>query len=142
MLSYIIPFLASTLVLISFILFIFTGVMKKILYFFFDPQWVNVVLVFRMFAGFAVIAGAPASGAPSLMIFIGASIVFFAFATPLTSTENLEKMADWWLSLSIITLKLWGLMWMVIWFLLGYIALPSESKLAIMIASYLDNYLF
>jgi hypothetical protein len=141
-LAYIIPVLASFLVLISFLLFLFSGLMKKVLYFFFDPQMVNIVLVFRMFAGFAVIAGAPASAAPTLMIFVGATIIFFAFATPLTTPENLDKMAQWWLSLPIITLKFWGLLWMVIWFLLGYIALPSDSFIAITMSSYMDDYLF
>jgi hypothetical protein len=128
--AYVIPALIAVLFFISFALFLFTGFTKKHLYFFFDQRWVNVVIVFRMLAGFIVIAAAPASGAPNLMLFLGVGIVFVAFTTPFVSDERLDELAEWWLSLSTLTLKLWALSWMFIWFLLGYIALPEDSYFA------------
>ena len=140
--AYVIPALALILFLISFALFLFSGFTQKHLYFFFDQKWVSVVLVFRMFAGFIVIAAAPASGAPMLMILVGIAIIFLAFTTPFMSNEKLAELAQWWLSLSPLTLKLWGLTWMIIWLLIAYIALPAESLIAINLSEYINKLLF
>ncbi|MDX2506472.1 MAG: hypothetical protein QNL62_18615 [Gammaproteobacteria bacterium] len=139
--AYIIPALAAILFLISFALFLLTGFTKKQLYFFFDPQHVNVVFVVRMLSGFIVLAVAPASGAPELMLFLGAGIIFVAFTTPFLSDERLEQLGDWWLSLSNWALKFWALGWMLIWFFFGYIALPKESYLATYISSYISAFM-
>ncbi len=139
--AYIIPVLASILFFISFVLFLFSGFMKKHLYFFFDPNWANFVIVFRTLSGFVVLAAAPASGSPGLMLFLGAAIIFFAFTIPFMSDERLEAMAEWWLSLSSLMLKLWAILWMLIWFFLGYLALPEDSQIASLISSYLNQVL-
>lgn len=137
--AYIIPVLFAILFLISFALFLFTGFTQKHLYFFFDQKWVNVVIVLRMLTGFIVIASAPASGAPNLMLFLGVGIIFIAFTTPFVSNARLNELAEWWLSLSTLTLKLWSLSWMFIWFLLGYIALPKDSYFAAYIATHISK---
>ena len=139
--AYVIPALAAILFMISALLFLFSGFMKKHLYFFFDQKWVNVVIVLRMLTGFIVIAAAPASGAPNLMLFLGVGIVFIAFTTPFLSDERLDELAEWWLSLSNLTLKFCALSWMFIWFLFGYIALPKDSYPAIYISSYISKFL-
>ena len=139
--AYIIPALAAILFLISFALFLFTGFTKKHLYFFFDQKWVNVVVVVRILAGFLVLAAAPASGAPELMLILGAGIIFIAFTTPFMSDENLEALAKWWQSLSNLVLKFWALLWMLVWFLFGYIALPEGSYFAVYISSYISKLL-
>ena len=137
--AYIIPALAVILFLISFALFLFTGFSKSHLYFFFDQKWINVVIVVRTLTGFLVLAGAPASGAPELMLFLGAGILFIAFTTPFMSIERLETLAEWWQSLSNLALKFWALLWMLIWFLFGYIALPENSYFANYISLYLSK---
>jgi NADH:ubiquinone oxidoreductase subunit 6 (subunit J) len=139
--AYVIPILITGLFFISASLFVFTGLTKKLLFFFFDPKWINVVIVLRMLSGFIILASAPASGAPNLMLFLGAIVIFIAFTTPFTAEEHLEKMAEWWLSLSTLTLKLWALLWMLIWFLFGYISLPENSYYTLYIDSYLHELL-
>ncbi len=139
--AYVIPALAAVLFLISLLLFIFTGFMKKRLYFFFEQKWVNVVIVLRMLAGFLVIASAPASGAPNLMLFLGVAVIFIAFTTPFVSTQRLDELGEWWLSLSTLTLKLWALSWMLVWFLFIYIALPEDSYFAAYISAYINEYI-
>jgi hypothetical protein len=138
--TYVIPILIACLFFISVSLFIFTGLTKKILFVFFDPKWINIVIVFRMLSGFIILASAPASGAPNLMLFLGSAIIFIAFTTPFTSEERLENLANWWLSLSNLTLKFWALSWMLIWFLFGYISLPENSYFAVYIASHFQQY--
>jgi hypothetical protein len=125
--AYVIPALAVILFMISFALFLFSKFTQTKLYFFFDPKWTNSVIVFRMLAGFIVIAAAPASGAPMLMILVGIAILFIALTVPFTSDEKLHELGHWWLSLSTFTLKIWGILWMFIWFIIGYIALPKDS---------------
>lgn len=137
--AYIIPVLASILFFISLVLFLFSGFMKKHLFFFFDPEWANYVIVFRTLSGFLVLAAAPASGSPEIMLFLGAAIIFFAFLIPFMSDDRLEAMAEWWLSLSSLKLKLWAILWMFIWFLLGYLALPKDSQIASLISPYLNQ---
>ena len=137
--AYIIPALAAILFLISFALFLFTGFTKNHLYFFFDQKWVNVVIVVRTLTGFLVLAAAPASGAPELMLVLGAGIIFIAFTTPFMSDEHLEALAEWWQSRSNLTLKFWALSWMLIWFVFGYIALPEDSYITAYISSYIGN---
>lgn len=139
--AYIIPALAAVLFLISFALFLFTGFTKNHLYFFFDQKWVNVVVVVRILAGFLVLAAAPASGAPELMLILGAGIIFIAFTTPFMSDEHLDALAEWWLSLSNLVLKFWALLWMLVWFLFGYLALPGDSYLAVYISSHITELL-
>lgn len=138
---HVIPALAAVLFLISFILFLFTGFTKKRLYFFFDQKWVNVVIVVRLLTGFLILAAAPASGAPEIMLILGAGIIFIGFTTPFVSDEHLEALADWWLSLSNLALKAWALLWMLIWFLFGYVALPKDSPIATYISTYISNIL-
>jgi len=140
--AYVIPALALILFFISFALFLFSGFTQKHLFFFFDQKWVSFVIVFRMFAGFIVIAAAPASGAPMLMILVGIVIIFVAFTTPFMSDSMLAELAEWWLSLSPLTLKLWGLTWMIIWLLVIYIALPSDSYMAQYLSAFFGKYLF
>jgi hypothetical protein len=140
--AYVIPALAVLLSFISFALFLFSGFTQKHLYFFFDHKWANVVIVFRVFAGFVVIAAAPASGAPMLMILVGIAILFVAITSPFMSDQNLTDLADWWLSLSPLSLKLWGLSWMVIWLLIAYISLPGDSAAIIYLSSLFSQYLF
>ena len=137
--AYIIPTLAAALFLISFVLFLFTGFTKKHLFFFFDQKWVTVVIVVRIITGFLILGAAPASGAPELMLVLGAGIIFIAFTTPFVSDEKLDALAQWWLSLSNLMLKFWSLAWMLVWFLFGYIALPSDSYFAAYISAYLSQ---
>lgn len=139
--AYIIPGLALILFFMSLGLFLFTGFSKKHLYFFFDQKWINVVVVVRTLAGFLVLAGAPASGAPELMLVLGAGVIFIAFTTPFMSDERLEDIAQWWQSLSNLTLKFWALLWMLIWFIFGYIALPKGSYFDVQITSFLSSLL-
>lgn len=139
--AYIIPALAAILFTVSFALLIFTRFTKKRLYFFFDQKWVNSVIVLRTLIGFVVLAAAPASGAPELMLLLGAGFLFLAFTTPLVSNERLDALAEWWLSLSTLALKLWALLWMLIWFVIGYIALPKDSYFSIYISSYINQFL-
>jgi|GEM_PF-2462436 len=138
--AYVIPALTAILFFISLALFIFSGFMKKVLFVFFDDKWVNVVIVFRMLAGFVIIAAAPASGAPVLMIFVGIVIIFVAFTTSFVSNSRLEELADWWISLPILTIKGWALLWMIIWFLFGYIASPPDAFYTVYITDYLNQY--
>ncbi|MFK5894435.1 MAG: hypothetical protein QM504_14540, partial [Pseudomonadota bacterium] len=84
LMAYVIPALTAILFLISLALFLFSEFTQRHLYFFFDPKWINLVIVFRMLAGFVVIAAAPASAAPMLMILVGVAIIFIAFTTPFT----------------------------------------------------------
>ena len=139
--AYIIPALAAILFLISLALFLFTGFTQRRLHFFFDQKWINVVIILRTLTGFIILAAAPASGAPELMLFLGAGIIFLAFTTPFMSDEHLVALSEWWLSRSTLMLKLWALSWMLVWLLFAYIALPEDSYYAVYISSYISELL-
>ena len=139
--AYIISLLAAIMVFISLLLFLFSTTVQKILNIFFNPNYYKYILVFRLFAGVIIIASAPASGSPFLMNIFGAIVFFVALVNPLLPDEKLIEMEQWWLALSWWQLKLWSLVWMVIWFFIAYIALPRDAYYAQPIFEVLDQFI-
>ena len=125
--AYIITFIASVLLLISFMLLIFTSTMKKLLFFFFDARWINTVIVIRMLMGFVIIAAAPFTGFPNLMLFLGIAIIFLAITMPFFSEEQLELMAEWWLLQSNWMLRLYALVFIPVWLFFVIASLPDPT---------------
>ena len=127
--AYVITTIASILFLISFLLFFFTSPMKKLLFFFFDPRWINAVIVIRMLMGFIIIAAAPFTGFPNLMLFLGIAVIFLAITMPFFSEESLAQMGQWWLSQSNWMLRFYALVFMPIWLFFMLASLPDPTLL-------------
>ncbi len=127
--AYIITFIATVLFLISVLLFFFTGTMKRLLYFFFDERWINVVIIIRMLMGFIIIAAAPFTGFPNMMLFLGIAIIFLAMTMPFLSENSLDQMAQWWLLQSNWMLRFYALVFAPIWLFFIFASLPDPAIL-------------
>jgi len=127
--AYIITSIASILLLISLMLLIFTPPMKKLLYFFFSPRWINAVIVVRMLMGFIIIAAAPFTGFPNMMLFLGIIVIFLAMTMPFFSEESLIQMSEWWLAQSNWMLRLYAIVFVPIWLFFVIASLPDPSML-------------
>ncbi len=127
--AYIITFIATVLFLISVLLFFFTGTMKRLLYFFFDERWINVVIIIRMLMGFIIIAAAPFTGFPNMMLFLGIAIIFLAMTMPFLSETSLDQMAQWWLLQSNWMLRFYALVFAPIWLFFIFASLPDPAIL-------------
>ncbi len=127
--AYIITFIATVLFLISVLLFFFTGTMKRLLYFFFDERWINVVIIIRLLMGFIIIAAAPFTGFPNMMLFLGIAIIFLAMTMPFFSESSLDQMAQWWLLQSNWMLRFYALIFAPIWLFFIFASLPDPAIL-------------
>ncbi len=127
--AYIITFIATVLFLISVLLFFFTGTMKRLLYFFFDERWINAVIIIRMLMGFIIIAAAPFTGFPNMMLFLGIAIIFLAMTMPFFSEDSLDQMAQWWLLQSNWMLRFYALIFAPIWMFFIFASLPDPAIL-------------
>ncbi len=127
--AYIITFIACVLFLISIMLFFFTTTMKHLLYFFFDERWINAVIIIRMLMGFIIIAAAPFTGFPNMMLFLGIAIIFLAMTMPFFSANSLDQMAQWWLLQSNWMLRLYALIFAPIWLFFIFASLPDPTIL-------------
>ena len=127
--AYIITSIASVLLLIAVMLFLFTSLMKKLLHFFFDPRWINAVIIVRMLIGFIIIASAPFTGFPNMMLFLGIAVIFLAMTMPFFSEESLHEMSDWWLAQSNWMLRFYALIFVPIWMFFIFASLPDPTIL-------------
>ena len=127
--AYIITSIASILFLISLMLLLFTSPMKKLLHFFFAPRWINAVIVIRMLMGFIIIAAAPFTGFPNMMLFLGIVVIFLAMTMPFLSEESLHEMSEWWLAQSNWMLRLYALIFAPIWLFFIFASLPDPAIL-------------
>ena len=127
--AYVITFIAGVLFTISLLLLLFTSSMKHVLYFFFDARWINAVIIIRMLMGFIIIAAAPFTGFPNMMLFLGIAIIFLAMTLPFFSEESLAQMAEWWLAQSNWMLRLYALIFAPIWLFFMFASLPDPSIL-------------
>ena len=125
--AYIITSIASILFLISLMLLLFTSPMKKLLHFFFAPRWINAVIVIRMLMGFIIIAAAPFTGFPNMMLFLGIAVIFLAMTMPFLSEDSLHEMSDWWLAQSNWMLRLYALIFAPIWLFFMFASLPDPA---------------
>ena len=127
--AYIITSIASVLFLISIMLLLFTGTMKKLLFFFFAPRWINAVIVIRMLMGFVIIGAAPFTGYPNLMLFLGIAVIFLGMTMPFMSERSLDDMALWWQLQSNWMLRLYALIFAPIWLFFMFASLPDHTLL-------------
>ncbi|NOQ78576.1 MAG: hypothetical protein GQ546_04175 [Gammaproteobacteria bacterium] len=103
--------------------------MKKILFFFFAPRWINVVIVIRMLMGFIIIAAAPFTGFPNMMLFLGIAVIFLGMTMPFISEDSLDAMALWWQEQSNWMLRLYALIFAPIWLFFIFASLPDYTIL-------------
>lgn len=129
LMAYIITSVASVLLFISLMLFIFTPPMKKILHFFFAPRWISAVIIIRMLMGFIIIAAAPFTGFPNMMLFLGIAVIFLAMTMPFFSEDSLNQMSQWWMSQSNWMLRFYALIFIPIWMFFIFASLPDPSVL-------------
>jgi hypothetical protein len=127
--AYVITTIATILFLISVLLFFFTGPMKRLLFFFFDPRFINAVIIIRMLMGFIIIAAAPFTGFPNLMLFLGIAVIFLAITMPFFSEESLIKMGQWWLSQSNWMMRFYALIFAPFWLFFMFASLPDPTLL-------------
>jgi len=127
--AYIITSIASVLFLISIMLLLFTGTMKKLLFFFFAPRWINAVIVIRMLMGFVIIGAAPFTGYPNMMLFLGIAVIFLGMTMPFMSERSLDDMALWWQLQSNWMLRLYALIFAPIWLFFMFASLPDHTLL-------------
>ncbi len=127
--AYVITSIASILFLISIMLLLFTSPMKKLLFFFFSPRWINAVIVLRMLMGFIIIAAAPFTGFPNMMLFLGILVIFLGMTMPFMSDNSLDQMALWWQQQSNWMLRLYALIFAPIWLFFIFASLPDQSLL-------------
>jgi len=127
--AYIITFIAGVLFTISLLLLFFTSPMKQLLYFFFDSRWINAVIIIRMLMGFIIIAAAPFTGFPNMMLFLGIAIIFLAMTMPFFAEESLDQMAQWWQLQSNWMLRLYALIFAPVWLFFALASLPDPALL-------------
>ena len=127
--AYIITSIASVLFLVSIMLLLFTGTMKKLLFFFFAPRWINAVIVIRMLMGFVIIGAAPFTGYPNMMLFLGIAVIFLGMTMPFMSERSLDDMALWWQLQSNWMLRLYALIFAPIWLFFMFASLPDHTLL-------------
>ncbi len=127
--AYVITSIASILFLISLMLLFFTSTMKKILFFFFAPRWINVVIVIRMLMGFIIIAAAPFTGFPNMMLFLGIAVIFLGMTMPFISEDSMISMAKWWMDQSNWMLRLYALIFAFVWSFFIFASLPDHTLL-------------
>ncbi|MDX2504511.1 MAG: hypothetical protein QNL62_08550 [Gammaproteobacteria bacterium] len=127
--AYIITFIAGVLFVTSLLLLFFTSPMKQLLYFFFAARWINAVIIIRMLMGFIIIAAAPFTGFPNLMLFLGIVIIFLAMTMPFFSEQSLQQMAQWWQLQSNWMLRLYALIFAPIWLFFALASLPDPALL-------------
>lgn len=127
--AYVITSIASILFLISLMLLLFTTTMKDILFFFFAPRWINAVIVIRMLMGFIIIAAAPFTGFPNMMLFLGIAVIFLGMTMPFFSERSLDEMALWWQEQSNWMLRLYALIFLPVWMFLIFASLPDHTLL-------------
>lgn len=127
--AYIITFIAGVLFVTSLLLLFFTSAMKQLLYFFFAARWINTVIIIRMLMGFIIIAAAPFTGFPNLMLFLGFVIIFLAMTMPFFSEQSLQQMAQWWQLQSNWMLRLYALIFAPIWLFFALASLPDPALL-------------
>lgn len=127
--AYVITFIAGVLFVISLLLLLVTSPMKRVLYFFFDARWINVVIIIRMLMGFIIISAAPFTGFPNLMLFLGIAVIFLAMTMPFFSEESLDNMSQWWLAQSNWMLRLYALIFAHIWLFFVFASLPDPAVL-------------
>ncbi len=127
--AYIITSIASILFLITIMLFFFTNTMKHLLFFFFSPKWINVVIIVRMLMGFIIIAAAPFTGFPNMMLFLGIIVIFLAMTMPFMSEEHIDWMSHWWLEQSSWMLRFYALVFAPIWLFFMFASLPNPEVL-------------
>ncbi|WP_198263525.1 hypothetical protein [sulfur-oxidizing endosymbiont of Gigantopelta aegis] len=127
--AYIITSIASILFLTSIMLLFFTSTMKNILFFFFAPRWINTVIILRMLMGFIIIAAAPFTGFPNMMLFLGIAVIFLAMTMPFFSEDSLHNMSQWWLDQSNWMLRLYAIIFAPIWLFFVFASLPDPGVL-------------
>ncbi len=137
--AYIITSIASILFLISVMLFLFTSPMKNLLHFFFAPRWINAVIIIRMLMGFIIIAAAPFTGFPNMMLFLGIAVIFLAMTMPFMAEENLERMSEWWMAQSNWMLRLYALIFAPVWMFFIFASLPDPTILEEVLLSLLPH---
>lgn len=128
--AYIITSIASILLLICVMLFLFTSPMKKLLHFFFAPRWISAVIIIRMLMGFIIIAAAPFTGFPNMMLFLGIAVIFLAMTMPFMAEEKLELMSQWWMAQTNWMLRLYALFFAPIWMFFIFASLPDPTILS------------
>jgi len=127
--AYIITSIASVLLLTAVLLFFITSPMKKLLHFFFDPRFINAVIIVRMLMGFIIIAAAPFTGFPNMMLFLGIAVIFLAMTMPFLSEESLHELSYWWMTQSNWMLRLYALMFIPVWMFFIFASLPDPTVL-------------
>ncbi|MCW8930844.1 MAG: hypothetical protein OQL19_11465 [Gammaproteobacteria bacterium] len=127
--AYIITSIASILFLTAVMLFLFTSPMKRLLHFFFSPRWINAVIIVRMLMGFIIIAAAPFTGFPNMMLFLGIAVIFLAMTMPFFSNDSLLQMSQWWMDQSNWMLRLYALIFAPIWMFFIFASLPDPTIL-------------
>jgi len=134
--AYVITSIASILFLISLMLLFFTSTMKKILFFFFAPRWINVVIVIRMLMGFIIIAAAPFTGFPNMMLFLGIAVIFLGMTMPFISEDSMISMAKWWMDQSNWMLRLYALIFAFVWSFFIFASLSTSLLIPAKIADF------
>ncbi len=127
--AYIITSIASVLLLTAVLLFFITSPMKILLHFFFDPRFINAVIIVRMLMGFIIIAAGPFTGFPNMMLFLGIAVIFLAMTMPFFSAQSLHEMSNWWMAQSNWMLRFYSLVFIPIWMFFVFASLPEPSIL-------------
>ena len=79
--------------------------------------------------GFIIIAAAPFTGFPNMMLFLGIAVIFLAMTMPFLSEKSLRQMSDWWMAQSNWMLRLYSLIFAPIWLFFIFASLPDPTIL-------------
>ena len=60
-----------------------------------------------------------------MMLFLGIAVIFLAMTMPFFSVESLHEMSDWWLAQSNWMLRLYALIFALIWMFFIFASLPE-----------------
>jgi hypothetical protein len=79
--------------------------------------------------GFIIIAAAPFTGFPNMMLFLGILVIFLGMTMPFMSDDSLDLMALWWQEQSNWMLRLYSLIFAPIWMFFIFASLPDHTLL-------------
>ncbi len=76
---------------------------------FLKKEWLYAATALRIVIGVLFIIAVPDTRAPTFILVLGIIFIIAGVAIPLSGTERIEQMAEWWLKRSDAILRLWAI---------------------------------
>ncbi len=94
--------------------------------------WMNAAFLFRIVVGLVLIAGAPETGLPTLVLVLGVISLLSGLLAPLLGYDRLLAFVDWWAARPAGLIRVWALLALALGLVLLYAAIagPPGPSLA------------